>query len=872
MELSKKMKSIISKVQSTRLQKYAAFRDGKVFCSDEELKNQTKILKERLANGETLDDILIDAFAVVVETASRVLGKEFYDEQIAGGIVVNSGRVAEMQTGEGKTLMSVLPGYLNALSGEPVHIFTANEYLAERDACEMGKIYNFLGLSVGVIKNGQSTESKKKAYAADVTYGTSSEFGFDFLRDNLVRREELKVRRGFGYAIVDEADNVLIDDAIIPLVVSENTNSFYDKFSAEDLAESRRQAEMACEIVNSLKMGDIEIDGDYVGLSQRGQKKVQDFYGIKNLYTNFVIKFYIDNALKARFLMKEDHDYYVGDKGIVLINNNTGRSMDGMQYSYGLQQAIEAKEKAKLEASGKSATFTISEENQMRATISLQSFFRMYKKLSGMTGTAKLSEGEFQTIYGLSVEEIPTHKKIIRVDEPDVCSVSLKTKYTSICYDVLDCINRGQPVLIGTLSVKESEVLSQLFDNLDIPHTVLNAKADQEEAEIIAQAGRLGSVTIATNMAGRGTDILLGGNSEFLAKQKLREKGYNNAQVNFAALGLGDNGIVAEYLEAKKEFDEQVEKERKQVAELGGLRVIATGHNPSKRVDDQLRGRAGRQGDPGSSVIYVSADDRLIYDYLRLTQRHLDKKNLLSKNVVNDKAFERLIRNAQAYMEGINYSTRKMNLEDDIVVNYKRKIYYEQRDQVLASKSVKDLLSRVIDLYAEDLFGKFDKNGAKVEDVAQVLEEISSVNGLINQNQIQSILTTYAAQKPEKGNSQIKKVICEAIASNFSGLLGKLRRKNINIDIMKEIFIGMIDEHWVDFLTQIDHERQGVSIETLAAGNRLDLYIMRTGEIFEKILMNWRESVLAKCVGWAQETDKKTFEKIDISSRQGLFR
>ena len=580
--------------------------------------------------------------------------------QILGGIVLHQGRIAEMCTGEGKTLVSTLPAYLNALSGKPVHVVTVNEYLAKRDAEWMGKVHRFLGLSVGFIYTGQQQDDKKRAYDADITYGTNSEFGFDYLRDNMCTKKGERVGRGLDFAVVDEVDSILIDEARTPLIISGPSGESSDQYTT------------AAKFAKSLKDTDVDIDEKQktINLNEEGISKAERYYRIENLadVENTDINHNINNAIRARFLMHKDEDYIVRDGEVLIVDEFTGRIMVGRRYSDGLHQAIEAKEGVKING-----------ENKTFATVTFQNFFKLYKKISGMTGTAKTEEGEFREIYGLDVVTIPTNLKSKRIDENDVFFFSHDAKMRAICDDIKRTHEENRPVLVGTLSVAKSEELSKLLTRMGVKHNVLNAKNHLREAEIIAQAGKRGSVTIATNMAGRGTDILLGGNSEFMAKQQLKKAGYDDHTIDIAGSFFPveneeQQKAREEYFEFKKKFDEEVKKEKAEVVELGGLRIIGTERHESRRIDNQLRGRAGRQGDPGSSVFYISADDDLarVFGSERL-KRMAQMLKLEEDTSINWKFFSRSIETAQKRVEGNNYSIRKNVVEFDNVLNHQRR-------------------------------------------------------------------------------------------------------------------------------------------------------------------------------------------------------
>lgn len=714
------------KLNSTA-QKIEALSDKYASLSDEELKSQTAMFRQRLKKGEKLEDILVEAFAVVREASKRVLGIEHFHEQIMGGIALHEGNIAEMYTGEGKTLTSTLPVYLNALTGKPVHVITANEYLATRDAEEMGRIYNFLGLSVGLIYNGQQKEEKKKAYQADVTYGTGSEFGFDYLRDNMVTDIKDKVARGMGFALVDEVDNVLIDDATMPLIISKR-----DINDVEMVKKAKKFAETLEYYGPGDDRNDVKIvkKDNIVTLTSRGQKKAEAYYEKNMLWDgseeNSKILYYIINAMKAKFLMEKNKDYVLQDGKVVIIDGLTGRAMKTRRYSKGIHSAIEAKEGVVI--NGEDKTF---------ATVTYQNYFCMYKKLAGMTGTAKTAQQEFKGIFNLKVVKIPTHKKLQRVDDPDLFYMTKEDKYNAICKEVEECHKKGQPVLIGTQTIEESEAISKILSEAGIPHNLLNAKKQAQEAMIIAQAGTLGAVTIATNMAGRGTDIKLGGNPEHKVLKELRKYGYPQNMIDLVTTNsnivIKDEGlkeivdlIRQDYLSLKEKYEAEAEKQREEVIELGGLRVIGASRNNSRRIDNQLAGRAGRQGDPGSSVFYLSAEDDLVSIFSR-QWRMKQLNQMKEQGKIEKKIFSAIVKGAQENIELRNYNVRKRNLKYDDILSEQRNIYYQKRNEMLEMdvekqvfKSLEDYIYGIIDKYdfsEKTIINDCEKCNKELEDI-----------------------------------------------------------------------------------------------------------------------------------------------------------
>ncbi len=673
--------------------------------SNAELQAVTPALRARLAAGETLDDILPDAFAAVREADDRVLGKRPFRVQVVGGIVLHEGRIAEMKTGEGKTLVATLPAYLNALAGNGVHIVTVNDYLARVGAEEMGRVYEFMGLTTGLVVHGQSPEEKHAAYNADITYGTNNEFGFDYLRDNMVIYNEQMVQRGHAFAIVDEVDSILIDEARTPLIISgagEQVSDLYER--ADRLVRTMRKFVIK-ELDN--KESHDDIDADYIVdekannaiLTDKGARKAEAFFGIENLNdgSNTVLAHHINQAIRAHGCMHLDDDYVVNENGVIIVDSFTGRLMPGRRYSDGLHQAIEAKEGVQIQ-----------KENKTLATITFQNYFRMYQKLSGMTGTALTEENEFREIYSLDVIEIPTNKPMIRVDHPDAVYRNVKGKYDAIVAQVRACHEKGQPVLVGTVSIDKSEELSRRLRNAGIPHTVLNAKYHAKEAEIVAQAGKLGAVTISTNMAGRGTDILLGGNPEFMAKAEMRAKGISEELIA-RCTGMTDTED-AELLEARALFRELVEKHRQEIAPeaeqvkaAGGLFILGTERHESRRIDNQLRGRSGRQGDPGESKFYISMEDDLmrLFGAERL-QGIVDALKMPEDMPIDAKILSGAIERAQKRIEDANFKRRKYVLSYDDVMNQQRSLIYRQRSDVLNGEDISETIRKMLTSTVEE--------------------------------------------------------------------------------------------------------------------------------------------------------------------------
>ncbi len=793
--------------------------------TDEELAGQTQVLKNRLAEGETLDDILVDAFAVVREASTRVLHMKPFMVQLMGGICLHQGRIAEMKTGEGKTLVSTLPAYLNALSGKPVHIVTVNEYLAKRDAEWMGKVHNFLGLTVGVVYASQSPEQKKIAYNSDIVYGTNSEFGFDYLRDNMAVDEKKKLARGYEFAIVDEIDSILIDEARTPLIISGKSSESTDEYVKAD------------KFAKCLRPEDYSIDEKQktIHLTESGIEKAERYYHLDNLsdIENTDINHNINNAIRARFVMRRDKDYIVANGEVMIVDEFTGRIMVGRRYSDGLHQAIEAKEGVKVNA-----------ENKTLATITLQNFFKLYKKLSGMTGTAKTEEAEFREIYGLDVVVIPTNLPVIRQDEHDEFYFSDEAKQRAILADIEDCYARKQPVLVGTTTVEHSEQLSKLLRSKKIPHDVLNAKNHLREAEIVAQAGKVGAVTIATNMAGRGTDILLGGNAEFLAKQEMKKNGYEDEMINkassFATL-TDEKEIEArnEYQKLYAEFASKVAEEKKKVKELGGLRIIGTERHESRRIDNQLRGRSGRQGDPGSSVFYVSADDDLarVFGSERL-KRIAEMFKLEPDASIKMGFFSKQIENAQKSVEGRNYSIRRQVVEYDNVLNKQRDEVYTERNKILAKEDVHDKILEMIRETVADLINEKLNEYEKLEEVD--LEELNSAletralepgTNLIDEH---TLLTL--------SRSELIDLVAEKAIERYEQKKADITAKGMDFgDIERFILLKVLDKKWMDHIDQMDVLRQGIGLRAYGNKNPINVYQSEGFDMFEEMIDSMRK-------------------------------
>ncbi len=809
--------------------------------SDTELRAQTGVLKDRLSKGETLDDILTDAFAVVREASTRILGKRHYHVQLIGGIIIHQGRIAEMKTGEGKTLMATLPAYLNALSGNGVHIVTVNEYLAKRDSEWMGSIYKFLGLKVGLIVHNMNPADKRAAYNADITYGTNSEFGFDYLRDNMVVYKRNMVQRGHNFAIVDEVDSVLIDEARTPLIISGPSDDSSPMYEKADTFVKGLKVLRIKEV--DAKESQEDVEEDYIVdekarsavLTSNGVKKAEKYFGVENLgdIENNDIMHYINNAIRARGVMRNEVDYIVKDGQVLIVDSFTGRIMHGRRYSNGLHQAIEAKEGVKVE-----------KENKTQATITYQNFFRLYSKLSGMTGTALTEENEFREIYSLDVVEVPTNRPLIRKDHNDIVYTTISGKYRAIVEQIKACHEKGQPVLVGTVSIDKSEILSKILTKNGIKHNVLNAKYHEKEAEIIAQAGKFGAVTISTNMAGRGTDIMLGGNAEFLAKKKLRGVGYDENMIYEATeFGETDDPAIIEVRAKFKEYNDAYEKEigveAEKVRKAGGLYILGTERHESRRIDNQLRGRAGRQGDPGESRFFIALED----DLMRLFGG--DKLiNVVNKlKIPDDQAIDATlvsnsIENAQKRLEGTNFQRRKHVLEYDDVMNQQREIIYGQRRSVLDDADMTDKIKNMIHETIETAVQEFT--------AADVPDEWN-FDGL--RGHFMGLLTNEDDFKYTVDElNQIKREDVEALLVERADKRFEEQSLLFTPEIFKEaqraILLRNVDKHWVDHIDAMDDLISGINLHAFAQRSPINEYKIQGADMFDNMILSIREETV----------------------------
>ena len=825
--------------------KIEAMADEYKAMSDAELQAKTPEFKTRLQSGETLDDILPEAFATVREASRRVLGLYPYRVQLVGGVVLHQGRIAEMKTGEGKTLVATLPAYLNALNGNGVHIVTVNDYLAKRDSEWMGKVHRFLGLTVGLIVHDLTSEERRKAYAADITYGTNNEMGFDYLRDNMAIYASELVQRGHAFAIVDEVDSILIDEARTPLIISgmgEKSTEMYSR--TENLVRGFRKKVIAES--DDKEEEDVNIDADYIvdekaktaTLTARGVKKAEEYFGLENLSDpeNSTIAHHINQAIKAHGTMKRDIDYVIKDGQVVIVDEFTGRLMFGRRYSDGLHQAIEAKEHVE-----------VARESKTLATITFQNYFRLYGKLSGMTGTALTEEEEFGTIYNLDIIEIPTNRPIARIDDPDVVYKTEAAKYRAVIEQVKACHAKGQPVLVGTVSIEKNEKLSYLLSREGIKHNLLNAKNHEKEAEIVAQAGKLGAVTVATNMAGRGTDIMLGGNAEYMAKTDLRKAGLSDELIA-EATGYAETDNK-EILDARDMFAKALEKHREEISgeadkvrEAGGLFIIGTERHDSRRIDNQLRGRAGRQGDPGETRFYLSLEDDLLrlFGGERITNL-MERFNLDEDTPIENKTLSKAIENAQTSVESRNFQYRKSTLEYDDVMNKQREIIYGQRKQVLDGMDVKDIIMNMMNGAISDLVHTAFL-GSEHLDMAACRDLLHSVEGVY--------FPKYTVKIDE---DQLKTMTQQDFTDLFTAAAADYYAKKeaeITPPVMRElervILLRVVDEYWMEHIDAMQDLRQGIRLRAYAQTNPVDAYKKESLEMFEEMVNAMKEETVRR--------------------------
>ncbi len=818
-----------------------ALEDKYKAMSDSELQAQTPALKERLAKGETLDDILPDAFAACREASARVLGMRHFPVQIIGGIALHQGRISEMRTGEGKTLVATLPSYLNALTGKGVHVVTVNDYLAKRDSEWMGKIHRFMGLTVGLITHEQPKEARKKAYLADITYGTNNELGFDYLRDNMVIYKNDKVQRGHNFAIVDEVDSILIDEARTPLIISgpgEKSTDLYVK--ADRFAKTLNMVKVA-ELNRKEDNDELYSEADFLvdekaktaTLTPSGVKKAEEYFKVENLLDseNITLQHHINQAIKAHGVMQKDIDYVVKGGEVLIVDEFTGRIMHGRRYNEGLHQAIEAKEGV-----------TVARESKTLATITFQNFFRLYNKLSGMTGTAMTEEEEFREIYNLDVVEIPTNRPPKRIDHSDLVYKTEKGKYNAVIEDIIEHNKKGQPVLVGTISIEKSELLSRKLYEHGIKHNVLNAKHHEQEAEIVAQAGHKGAVTIATNMAGRGTDIMLGGNGEFKAKQQLRFKGYPEEVIN-EAVGYAqteDTQVLKareEYRKLVEHFTEQSKEEAEEVRQAGGLYIIGTERHESRRIDNQLRGRAGRQGDPGESRFYISLED----DLMRLFGGEriaavMGRLNIDENTPIENNMLTNTIENAQRKVEARNFATRKNVLQYDDVMNRQRELIYKQRDQVLDGDNVKDEITKMMHQSVEDTVDAFLPD-------SETRDEWNIVG--LRDNYMGWLLTEEDLQYSEDELKTISKddIKAELIqkVDDLSASREELFGEQVTRELERVVMLKCVDVQWMDHIDAMEQLKRGIHLRGYAQRDPVVEYRNEGYDMFDQMIANIRD-------------------------------
>ena len=834
--------------------------------SNEELSDTTRVLKERLDGGETLDDVLVDAFAAVREADERVLGKRPFRVQLMGGIILHQGRIAEMKTGEGKTLVATMPAYLNALSGKGVHVVTVNDYLAKRDSEEMGRVYEFMGLTTGLVIHGLTPEEKKASYNADITYGTNNEFGFDYLRDNMVVYKKDTVQRGHNFAIVDEVDSILVDEARTPLIISgagEKPTEMYDRADAF----ARKLKKFVIKEMDSKESYD-EIDADYIVdekannaiLTSNGAKKAEEFFGINNLSDaeNSEISHYINQAIRAHGIMKRDVDYVVNENGVMIVDSFTGRLMPGRRYSNGLHQAIEAKEGVKVE-----------KENKTLATITFQNYFRMYTKLSGMTGTALTEEAEFREIYGLDVVEIPTNRPMIRNDRNDAVYKTVNGKYDAVVEQVKSCHQKGQPVLVGTVSIEKSEELSRRLKREGIAHTVLNAKHHHKEAEIVAQAGKLGAVTISTNMAGRGTDIMLGGNPEYMAKREMRKMEIDEELIAMATGSANtDDEQINEsrriYRELYEKFKAEIAPEAEKVKEAGGLFILGTERHESRRIDNQLRGRSGRQGDPGESKFYISLED----DLMRLfgSERMIaivDRLGLPEDMPIDTKILSNQIENAQMRIEDQNFKRRKYVLTYDDVMNQQRNVIYSQRNGVLNGDDISDTIKKMIEATInENVCSYLSGDEQEHWDFAGLRE---AYKGLLTTD---DDFTEFENGKKIKKQEMVQLLVERAMESYNEKveLVGEERFREIE----RSILLRNVDLNWMDHIDAMDDLKGSIRMQAYAQRDPVNEYRLQGADMFDAMIADIRDRTVRMILSITVKTPEIKREQLAKPITEGF--
>ncbi len=849
----KRVKPIVDKINS--------LEEEMSKLSDSELRSKTDYFKEQLKQGKTLDDILPEAFAVVREASKRVLGMRHFDVQLIGGIILHQGRIAEMKTGEGKTLVATLPVYLNALEGKGVHVITVNDYLAKRDSEWMGKLYKYLGLSVGLVIAGMEPSEKQAAYNADVTYGTNNEFGFDYLRDNMVIYKDQLVQRGLHYAIIDEIDSILIDEARTPLIISGRANESSDLYKkADNFVKKLTPKVIVEEDVKDFDQAEDNEKYDYIidlkaksaSLTGKGIKKAEEAFGLENFndLENSTLVHHVNQALRAHGVMKKDIDYIVKDGEVLIVDEFTGRIMYGRRYNNGLHQAIEAKEHVK-----------IADESKTLATITFQNFFRMYDKLSGMTGTAMTEEAEFEEIYNLDVIAIPTNKPMIRKDENDVIYKNENVKYNAIVESIKESYKKGQPVLVGTVSIEKSEKLSKLLKKEGIKHEVLNAKFHEKEAEIVAQAGKFGAVTIATNMAGRGTDIMLGGNSEFLAKEEMRRSKIAPELIEEANTyyETDDSEILKvreEFKKLVKKYDEQIQDEKQKVIDAGGLKIIGTERHESRRIDNQLRGRSGRQGDIGESKFYIGLDDDLMKlfggDVVTRVYNALGAEENMP---IELRPITKAVEKAQKRIEGRNFSIRKNVLKYDDVMNAQREIIYKQRRQVLDGENIHDSIVNMIEFVADNLPSMYVEGESGELNIESLNTEILNVFGI---DMLKDI-------KENKNN--IDKI--SEILKNKAAEIYKQKEEEITSDKMRElervVMLKVVDEKWMNHIDSMDELKNGIGLRAYGQKDPVVQYRLEGFDMFDEMINDIKFDVTKILMHIREQANNQRQETVKIT-------
>ena len=849
----KRVKPIVNKING--------LEEEMTKLTDNELRAKTEYFKGQLKEGKTLDDILPEAFAVVREASKRVLGMRHFDVQLIGGIILHQGRIAEMKTGEGKTLVATLPVYLNALEGKGVHVITVNDYLAKRDSEWMGKLYKFLGLSVGLVIAGMEPKEKQEAYNADITYGTNNEFGFDYLRDNMVIYKDQLVQRGLHYAIIDEIDSILIDEARTPLIISGRANESSDLYKkAENFVSRLTPKVIVEEDVKDFDQAEDNEKYDYIvdlkaksaSLTQKGIKKAEEAFGLENFndLENSTLVHHVNQALRAHGIMKKDIDYIVKDGEVLIVDEFTGRIMYGRRYNNGLHQAIEAKEHVK-----------IADESKTLATITFQNLFRMYDKLSGMTGTAMTEEAEFEEIYNLDVVAIPTNKPMVRKDENDVIYKNENAKYKAIVESIKESHEKGQPVLVGTVSIEKSEKLSKLLKKEGITHEVLNAKYHEKEAEIIAQAGKFKAVTIATNMAGRGTDIMLGGNSEFLAKEEMRKNKVSADLIEEANTYYEtDNKEILEareqFKKLVKKYDEQIKEEKQKVIDAGGLKIIGTERHESRRIDNQLRGRSGRQGDVGESKFYIGLDDDLMKIFGGDTITKVYNTLGADENMpIESRIISNAVENAQKKVEGRNFSIRKNVLKYDDVMNAQREIIYKQRREVLDGENIHDSIINMIEFVADNIPTMFVESQTGELNIESLNTEIINVFGIdmldyIKQNK----------NDAEKIAEQLKKLALEVYSKKEEEITSEQMR-----ELERVVMLKVVDEKWMNHIDSMDELKNGIGLRAYGQKDPVVQYRLEGFDMFDEMINDIKFDVTKILMHIRQQGEVKRQETVKIT-------